>query len=101
MSKKIKVFTVILSHEHGEVVSTRKSHKKALKVAGKMIEETLKELEDKIDGDEAGIGALSDLKWNLKGRQFEAAIVLYNKLHEDYVSPADMHYLRIKRSTLK
>lgn len=100
MSKKIKVFTVILSHEHGEVVSTRKSHKKALKVAGKMIEETIKELEDKVE-DDVGIEALGDLKWNLRGRQFEAAIVLYNKLHEDYISPSDMHYLRIKRSILK
>lgn len=101
MSKKIKVFTVILSHEHGDDIKTLKSHKKALKVAAKMIEETIEELKEQVEEDDVATEMLEDLKWNLKAQQFEAAIVLYNKLQEDYVSPVDMHYLRIKRSTLK
>jgi len=101
MSKKTEVFTVILSTEHGDDVSTRKTHKKALHVAGKMIAETIKELEDEIDGDEEGVASLVVLQNHLKEKQFEAAIALYNKLHEDHVTSADAHYLRIKRTTLK
>ena len=101
MPKPQAIFTVILTTEHGDDVASRKTRKKALHVAGKMIEETIEELEGEIDSNQEGVASLVVLRGHLENHQYDAAIALYNKLHEDFVSPADAHYLRIKKSSLK
>lgn len=101
MPKPIEVFTVILTTEHGDDVKTLKTHNKALQVAGKMIEETLKELEDEIDEDEDGVASLVALRNHLSEKRFVEAIDIYNKLHEDHFSTADAHELRIKSTILE
>ncbi len=101
MSDTAIVFIVILSTEHGDDVAACRSQEMALSVAGKMIEETIDEIEAEIDGNEAGTESLKTLQGHLKNQQFDEAITLYNKLHDDFMSISNTHYLRIKKSNLR
>ncbi len=91
------IHVVILTTEHGDDLAARFTEAEALKAAGAMIVETLDELEREIDGDTQGEANLKILREFLAEEQFEQAISVYNDLHEEHVSPADAHYLRIKQ----
>lgn len=91
------IHVVILTTEHGDDLAARFTEAEALKAAGEMIVGTLDELEQEIDGDTQGVSNFKILKEFLAEEQFEQAISVYNDLHEEHVSSADAHYLRIKQ----
>ena len=95
------IHVVILTTEHGDDVAARHTYEEALKAAGEMIVETIDELEREIDGNTEGETNLAILREFLAEGQFEQAMSVYNDLHEEHVSSADAHHLRIKEVDLK
>ena len=91
------VFVLAFLHEHGNEINAFHEEKDALESAHVIINETLDELEDKIDDSEDATEAFDLLKKHLENKQIKDAIKLYNEIFVSFVNSSESHEISIKK----